>query len=89
EEAVSLQDYEVKDIMLGKPTQDTSRQMMTMGVKEVLRYMEQDEIEIRTLQRQVEIDLTSVANLGVGHSKMAFTFSESILRPSGDITNPK
>ena len=29
--------------------------MMTMGVKEVLKHMEQDEIEIRTLQRQVEI----------------------------------
>ena len=29
--------------------------MMIMGVKEVLNHMEQDEIEIRTLRRQVEI----------------------------------
>ena len=28
---------------------------MTVGVKEVLSHMEQDEIEIRTLRRQVEI----------------------------------
>ena len=38
--------------MLGKPTRDTARQMITMGVKEVLKHMEQDEIEI---QRKVEI----------------------------------
>ena len=29
--------------------------MMTMGVKEVLKHMERDEIEIQTLRRQVEI----------------------------------
>ena len=29
--------------------------MMSMGVKEVLKHMEQDEIEIQTLRRQVEI----------------------------------
>ena len=45
-EAISLEDYEVKDVMLGKPTWDSSQQIMTMGVKEVLKHMEQDEIEI-------------------------------------------
>ena len=48
-ESVSLEDYEVKDIMLGRPTWDTARQMMTMGVKDILKHMEQDEIEIQTL----------------------------------------
>ena len=43
---VSLEDYEVKDIVLGKPTWDTTRQMITMGVKDVLKHMEWDEIEI-------------------------------------------
>ena len=43
-EAISLEDYEVKDIMLGRPTWDTAQQMMTMGVKEVLKHMELDEI---------------------------------------------
>ena len=32
-EPVSLEDYEVKDIMLGRPIWDTTRQMMNMGVK--------------------------------------------------------
>ena len=45
-EAVSLEDYEVKDVMLGKPTWDSTQQMMTMGVKEVLRHMKHDEIEL-------------------------------------------
>ena len=47
--AVSVKDYEVKDIMLGRPTRDTARQMITMGVKEILKHMEHDEIEIQTL----------------------------------------
>ena len=51
--SISLEDYEVKDVMLGKPTWDSTRQMMTMGVKEVLKHMEQDEIKIQTFQRQV------------------------------------
>ena len=38
--AISLEDYEVKDIMLGKPTRDTGRQMMTMGVKDILKHIE-------------------------------------------------
>ena len=29
--------------------------MMAMGIKEVLKHMKQDEIELRTLQRHVEI----------------------------------
>ena len=45
-EAVSLEDYEVKDIMLEKPTWDSTWQMMTMGVKEVLKHMEQDETKL-------------------------------------------
>ena len=45
-DVVSLEDYEVKDIMLGRPTRDTARQMMSVGVKEVLKHMEHDEIEI-------------------------------------------
>ena len=50
-EPICVEDYEVKEIMLGRPTRDIARQMMTMGVKEVLKHMEQDEIEIQTLQR--------------------------------------
>ena len=45
-DVVIFEDYEVKDVMLGKLTQDTARQMMSMGVKEVLKHMEQDEVEI-------------------------------------------
>lgn len=45
-EGLSLEDYELKDVMLGRPTQDSAQQMMTMGVKEVLKYMEQEESEI-------------------------------------------
>ena len=45
-DVVSFEDYELKYDMLGKPTRDTARQMMSMGVKEVLKHMEQDEVEI-------------------------------------------
>ncbi len=41
--------------MLRKPAQDTSRQMMTIRVKEVLNHMECNEVEIKALRRQVEI----------------------------------
>ena len=44
--SVNLEDYEVKDVMLERPTWDSTRQIMTMGVKEVLKNMEQDEIEL-------------------------------------------
>lgn len=37
---VSFEDYEVKDVILGNPTQDIARQMMSTGVKEVLKHME-------------------------------------------------
>ena len=48
-DAISLKDYKLKDIMLGRPTRDTTQQMMSMGIKEVLKHMEQDEIEIQML----------------------------------------
>ena len=32
-EGISLKDYELKDVMLGRPTWDLAQQMMTMGVK--------------------------------------------------------
>ena len=35
-ERISLEDYEMKDVMLGRPIRDTTQKMMTMGVKEVL-----------------------------------------------------
>ena len=45
-EGLSVEDYELKDVMLGRPTQDSTQKMMTMGVKEVLKHMEQDEIKL-------------------------------------------
>ena len=41
---ISLKDYEMKDVMLGRSTQDLAQKMMTMGVKDILKHMEQDEI---------------------------------------------
>lgn len=44
-----------KRVLLGRPTLDIARRMVTMGINEVFRDMEQKEIELRTLRRQIEI----------------------------------
>ena len=41
--------------MLGKPTLDTTKLMVTMGMKEVFRSLEQEGAELITLQRKNEI----------------------------------
>ncbi len=41
--------------MLGKPTWDASQLMVTMGIKEIMKNMGEDEMEIQALQRKVEI----------------------------------
>ena len=48
-ENLGLQDYELKEVMFGRPTQDIAQLMMTMGIKEVIKNMEQDEAKLQTL----------------------------------------
>ena len=40
---LDAQDYQIKEVMLGRPTLDTTRLMVTMGIKEVFRNMEHEE----------------------------------------------
>ena len=54
-EGLGAQDYQVKEVVLGRPTRDTTKLMVTMGIKEVLKKMEQDEEELCTLHRKIEI----------------------------------
>ena len=48
-ESLSAQDYQVKEVILGRPTWDTTRIMVTMEIKEFFRNMEQEEEELCTL----------------------------------------
>lgn len=48
-ESLGPKDYELKNVMLGKPTWDASRLMVTMGIKEIMKNMGEDEMEIQTL----------------------------------------
>ena len=46
------QDYQIREVMLGKSTLDTTKLMVTMGIKEVFRSLEQEGTKIMTLYRQ-------------------------------------
>ena len=39
-DSLGAQDYQVKEVIRGRPTRDTTRLMVTMGIKEVLKNME-------------------------------------------------
>ena len=54
-ENLGPQDYQIKEVMLGKPTLDTTRLMVTMGIKEVSKILEQEGAKLRTLCRKNEI----------------------------------
>ena len=54
-ESLGPKDYQVKNVILGRPTRDASRLMVTMGVKELMKNMGEDEMEIQALQRHVKI----------------------------------
>ena len=45
-EELTPKDYQIKDVMLGRPTVDTTKVMITIGMKEVFRHMDQDELEL-------------------------------------------
>lgn len=48
-EELTPQDYQIKEVMLGKPTLDTTKLIVTIGMKEVFRSLEQDGAELITL----------------------------------------
>ena len=54
-EDLTPQDYQIREVMLGKPTLNTARLMVTIGIKEVFRSLEQEGIELIMLHRQNEI----------------------------------
>lgn len=54
-EELTPRDYQVREIVLGKPTLDTAKLLVTTGMKEVFKNLEQDEEELITLQKKNEI----------------------------------
>lgn len=54
-EDLNPQDYQIRVIMLKKPTLDTTKLMATLGMKDVFRSFEQEGAELITLCRQNEI----------------------------------
>ena len=42
-------DYHIKEVFPGKPTMDTTKLMVTIGIKEVFNHLEQDEFELLRL----------------------------------------
>ena len=54
-EDLTPQDYQIIEVMLGKPSLDTTRLMVTMGIKEVFRNLEQEGAELMMLCRKNEI----------------------------------
>ena len=49
------QDYQIREVMLGKSTLDTTRLMVTMGIKDVFKILEQEVAKLKTLHRKNEI----------------------------------
>ena len=41
--------YQIKEVFLGKPIVDTAKLLVTTGIKEVFRYLDQDESELLNL----------------------------------------
>ena len=50
-EELTPRDYQIWEVMLGKPTLETTKLMVTIGMKEVFRSLEQDGVELITLQK--------------------------------------
>lgn len=47
--------YQIREVMLGKPTVDIAKLMVTIGMKEVFRHLEQDETKLINLWKHNEI----------------------------------
>lgn len=52
-EDLTPHDYQIREVILGKPTLDTTKLMVTMGMKEVFRSLEWEGVELITLQRKI------------------------------------
>ena len=39
-------DYQIKEVLLGRPIVDTTKVLITRGIKEVFRHMDRDESEL-------------------------------------------
>lgn len=48
---LTLKYYQIKEVMLGRPKVDTAKVMITIGMKEVSKHMDKDELEIIILQK--------------------------------------
>ena len=48
------QDYQIQEVILGKPTKDAPKALTTLGLKQVVQQLEQGE-ELQVLRRQIDI----------------------------------
>lgn len=48
-------DYQMKEIILGKPTMDTMKVLITIGLKKVFKYMDRDELDPIILQKKNDL----------------------------------
>ena len=54
-EELTPQDYEIKEVMFGKPMLETTTLIVTKIIKEFFRHLEQDGAELITLWRENKI----------------------------------
>lgn len=53
-EELTPKDYQIKEIMLGRPMVDTAKAMIITGIKEVFIHMDKDESKLLLLRKQNE-----------------------------------
>lgn len=54
-EDLTPSDYQNKEVLLGKPTLDTTKVLITMGVKEVFKQVDRFDSELVMLRKQNEL----------------------------------
>ncbi len=52
---LSPKDYQIREVLLGRPTVDTTKVLITMGIKEVFRHMDERESKLIILRRKNEL----------------------------------
>ena len=50
-EDLTPKDYQIREVLLGKPMVDTTKVLITMGIKEAFRHMDEDESKLVMLGR--------------------------------------
>ena len=57
---VQASDFQIQEVILGKPTKDIAKAMTTLGLKHILRQLDEGEEEIQFLRKQNEVLVTYI-----------------------------